>query len=95
MTDFTHNTINSSGKFSKFSNSNLHFGLAFMKSSTTFIQAEQLSRTLISDLHTGPAIRGLIKEDEIGQMTVQAMDLTINPQRELVGVRGDIVMHRI
>ena len=52
------------------------------------------------------AEKGYIKEDEIRQMTVQAivdtgawilegMDLTINPKRELVSIHGDIVMHRV
>ena len=52
------------------------------------------------------AEKGYIKEDKIRQMTVQAivdtgawilegMDLTINPKRELVGIHGDIVMHRV
>jgi clan AA aspartic protease len=31
----------------------------------------------------------------LGAFPLEAMDLTINPQRELVGVHGDIVMHRV
>jgi len=31
----------------------------------------------------------------LGAYPLEAMDLTINPQRELVGVHGDIVMHRV
>jgi len=52
------------------------------------------------------AKKGYIKEDEIRQITVEAivdtgawvlegMDLMINPKRELVGIHGDIVMHRV
>jgi len=31
----------------------------------------------------------------LGAYPLEGMDLTINPQRELVGVHGDIVMHRV
>jgi clan AA aspartic protease len=31
----------------------------------------------------------------LGAFPLEAMDLTINPQRELVGVHGDIIMHRV
>jgi clan AA aspartic protease len=31
----------------------------------------------------------------LGAFPLEAMDLTINPQRELVGVHGDIVTHRV
>jgi len=31
----------------------------------------------------------------LGAIPLEGMDLTINPQRELVGVHGDIVMHRV
>ena len=31
----------------------------------------------------------------LGAFPLEAMDLTINPLRELVGVHGDIVMHRV
>ena len=31
----------------------------------------------------------------LGAIPLEAMDLTINPKRELVGVHGDIVKHRI
>ena len=31
----------------------------------------------------------------LGAIPLEAMDLTINPLRELVGAHGDIVMHRI
>ena len=31
----------------------------------------------------------------LGAMVLEHMDLTINPKRELVGVHGDIEMHRI
>jgi len=31
----------------------------------------------------------------LGAYPFEGMDLTINPQRELVGVHGDIVMHRV
>jgi hypothetical protein len=62
--------------------------------------------TLKNEIDAAFAKRGYIKPDEIRQMTVQAivdtgawvlegMDLTINPKRELVGVHGDIVTHRV
>jgi hypothetical protein len=31
----------------------------------------------------------------LGALVLEGMDLTINPKRELVGVHGDVVMHRI
>jgi len=31
----------------------------------------------------------------LGALVLEGMDLTINPLRELVGVHGDIVMHRV
>jgi len=31
----------------------------------------------------------------LGAWVLEGMDLTINPKRELVGVHGDIVMHRV
>jgi clan AA aspartic protease len=31
----------------------------------------------------------------LGAIPLEGMDLTINPKRELVGVHGDIVMHRV
>ena len=31
----------------------------------------------------------------LGAIPLEAMDLTINPYRQLVGVHGDIVMHRV
>ena len=31
----------------------------------------------------------------LGAIPLEAMDLTVNPKRELVGVHGDIVMHRV
>jgi len=31
----------------------------------------------------------------LGAFPLEAMDLTINPLRELVGIHGDIVMHRV
>ena len=31
----------------------------------------------------------------LGAYPLEGMDLTINPQRELVGIHGDIVMHRV
>ena len=31
----------------------------------------------------------------LGAIPLEGMDLTVNPQRELVGVHGDIVMHRV
>jgi clan AA aspartic protease len=31
----------------------------------------------------------------LGAFVLEAMDLTINPLRELVGIHGDIVMHRV
>ena len=31
----------------------------------------------------------------LGALVLEGMDLTINPKRELVGVHGDIVMHRV
>jgi hypothetical protein len=31
----------------------------------------------------------------LGAFVLEAMDLTINPLRELVGVHGDIVLHRV
>jgi len=31
----------------------------------------------------------------LGAIPLEGMDLTINPLRELVGVHGDIVMHRV
>ncbi|MCL2215325.1 MAG: clan AA aspartic protease [Treponema sp.] len=39
----------------------------------------------------------LPEADEVllGTIPLEAMDLTINPRRELVGVHGDLVMHRI
>ena len=62
--------------------------------------------TLKNEIDAAFAKRGYIKADEIRQTTVQAivgtgawvlegLDLTINPKRELVGVHGDIVMHRV
>ena len=35
--------------------------------------------------------------DEIllGAIPLEAMDLTINPRRELVGIHGDLIMHKI
>ena len=35
------------------------------------------------------------KDILLGAIPLEGMDLTVNPQRELVGVHGDIVMHRI
>ena len=35
------------------------------------------------------------KDILLGAIPLEAMDLTINPLRELVGVHGDIVMHRV
>ena len=31
----------------------------------------------------------------LGLIPLEAMDLTINPRRELVGIHGDIIMHKI
>jgi len=31
----------------------------------------------------------------LGALVLEGMDLTVNPKRELVGVHGDIVMHRV
>jgi clan AA aspartic protease len=31
----------------------------------------------------------------LGAWVLEGMDLTINPKRELVGIHGDIVMHRV
>jgi len=31
----------------------------------------------------------------LGAIPLEGMDLTINPKRELVGVHGDVVMHRV
>ena len=31
----------------------------------------------------------------LGAWVLEGMDLTVNPKRELVGVHGDIVMHRV
>jgi clan AA aspartic protease len=31
----------------------------------------------------------------LGALILEGMDLTINPKRELVGIHGDIVMHRV
>jgi hypothetical protein len=31
----------------------------------------------------------------LGAWILEGLDLTINPKRELVGVHGDIVMHRV
>jgi len=35
------------------------------------------------------------KDILLGAIPLEGMDLTINPLRELVGVHGDIVMHRV
>jgi hypothetical protein len=31
----------------------------------------------------------------LGAWILEGLDLTINPKRELVGIHGDIVMHRV
>jgi hypothetical protein len=31
----------------------------------------------------------------LGAWILEGLDLTVNPKRELVGVHGDIVMHRV